>query len=105
MSAHMVIVGMGWAYSVATSSEPLSTKPATSSWAYVRTSGSRSVMRLGVRTRDKIPRSSSWRGGSMLNMLGGIRVMSVSINVPRADENVCQSVSASLTSSARVSIQ
>jgi hypothetical protein len=41
----------------------------------------------------------------MLNMLGGISEMSVSIKVPRADENVRQSARASFTSFARDSIQ
>ena len=41
----------------------------------------------------------------MLKMFGGSSVMSVSISVPRADENVCQSRSALLTSSLRLSIQ
>ena len=41
----------------------------------------------------------------MLNMLGGISEMSVSINVPRADEKVRQSASASFTSVAREIIQ
>ena len=55
-------------------------------------------MRDGVSTRASRLRSSSWRGGSMLKMFGGSSVMSVSTNVPRADENVRQSRSASLTS-------
>ena len=41
----------------------------------------------------------------MLKMFGGIRLMSVSISVPRADENVRQSRSAASTSAARESIQ
>jgi hypothetical protein len=50
-------------------------------------------------------RSSSWRGGSMLNMFGGSSEMSVSMSVPVADENVCQSLSAASTSAARLIIQ
>ena len=38
----------------------------------------------------------------MLNMFTGIRLMSVSTRVPRAEEKVFQSASASFTSSARV---
>ena len=41
----------------------------------------------------------------MLNMLSGMRLMSVSTRVPRAEEKVCQSAAAASTSSARLSIQ
>ena len=61
--------------------------------------------RDGVRTRDRMPRNSSWRGGSIWKMVGGRSVASVSMSVPHAEEKLLQSDRALLTSCERLSIQ
>jgi hypothetical protein len=80
-------------------------KASISDMAWLRTKGSNAATRLGVSTRERIRRCSSWRGGSIWNMLSGSKETSVSTRVPAVEVKVFQSAAAASTSAALDSIQ
>ena len=64
-----------------------------------RTFGSIASMRFGLKTRDRIPRCTSWMGGSSKRMFPGgsstpysTTALMISSSIPLAELNVFQSV-------------